>query len=143
VIRETLRVRPVIVDVARKLTAPLRIGGYDLPAGTLVPASITGLHAREDIYADPREFRPERFLDEPPGPTRGSRSAAACAAAWARRSRRRRCASCCARSRHARTCARPTRSPSGPRMRNITVAPEHEARVVLQRPLRPAGNPQG
>src|SRR3954452_22043445 len=51
VIRETLRVRPVIVDVARKLTAPLSIGGYDLPAQTLVLASITGLHAREDLYA--------------------------------------------------------------------------------------------
>jgi len=27
-------------------------------------------------------------------------------------------------------------------MRNVTIAPEHEARVVLERPLRPAGNPQ-
>src|SRR6185295_2674585 len=60
-------VRPVIVDVARKLTAPLRIAGYDLPAGTLVLASITGLHAREDLYEDAAAFRPERFLDEPPG----------------------------------------------------------------------------
>jgi hypothetical protein len=32
--------------------------------------------------------------------------------------------------------------PERPRMRNVTIAPEHEARVVLERPLRAAGNPQ-
>ena len=32
-VKETLRARPVIVDVARKLTAPARIGGYELPGG--------------------------------------------------------------------------------------------------------------
>jgi cytochrome P450 len=29
-----------------------------------------------------------------------------------------------------------------PRMRNVTIAPEHEARVVLEHPLQPAENPQ-
>src|SRR3954449_2066450 len=67
VIRETLRSRPVLVDVARKLTAPLAVGGYELPTGTLVLASITGLHAREDRYPEPDAFRPERFLGEAPG----------------------------------------------------------------------------
>jgi cytochrome P450 len=62
-IKETLRTRPVIVDVARKLTAPLRIGGYDLPQGTFVMAAIAALHYREDLFPDPDEFRPERFLD--------------------------------------------------------------------------------
>ena len=40
VVKETLRIRPVIVDVARKLTAPTEIGGYTLPAGTLVLPAI-------------------------------------------------------------------------------------------------------
>ncbi|HSS04103.1 MAG TPA: cytochrome P450 [Solirubrobacterales bacterium] len=62
-VKETLRARPVIVDVARKLTAPERIGGYDLPAGTFVMAAIAALHYREDLFPDPGEFRPERFLD--------------------------------------------------------------------------------
>jgi len=62
-IKETLRARPVIVDVARKLTAPLRVGGYDLPAGTFVLAPIAALHYREDLFPSPGEFRPERFLD--------------------------------------------------------------------------------
>ena len=62
-IKETLRTRPVIVDVARKLTAPKAIGGYELPAGTFVMAAIAALHYREDLFPDPQEFRPERFLD--------------------------------------------------------------------------------
>jgi cytochrome P450 len=62
-IKEALRVRPVIVDVARKLTAPAEIGGYELPAGTFVLPAIAAMHYREDVYPDPHEFRPERFLD--------------------------------------------------------------------------------
>jgi cytochrome P450 len=62
-IKETLRARPVIVDVARKTTEPLRIGGYELPAGTFVMAAIAALHYREDLFPEPQRFRPERFLD--------------------------------------------------------------------------------
>jgi cytochrome P450 len=61
-VKETLRARPVIVDVARKLTAPLEIGGYELPAGTFAMAAIAALHYREDLFPAPEEFRPERFL---------------------------------------------------------------------------------
>jgi cytochrome P450 len=62
-IKETLRVRPVIVDVARKLTRPVEIGGYELPAGTMLMPAIAAIHFREDIYPEPHELRPERFLD--------------------------------------------------------------------------------
>jgi cytochrome P450 len=61
-IKETLRTRPVIVDVARKLTAPLAIAGYDLPKGTYVLPAIAALHYRADLFPEPEEFRPERFL---------------------------------------------------------------------------------
>ncbi len=61
-IKETLRARPVIVDVARKLTAPANIGGYELAAGTFVLPAIAALHYREDLFPDPQEFRPERFV---------------------------------------------------------------------------------
>lgn len=62
-VKETLRSRPVIVDVARKLKAPATIGGYELEAGAFVLPAIAALHHREDIFPAPREFRPERFLD--------------------------------------------------------------------------------
>jgi cytochrome P450 len=62
-VRETLRARPVIVDVARRLTAPLEIGGYELAGGTYLMAAIAALHYREDLFPAPQEFRPERFLD--------------------------------------------------------------------------------
>jgi cytochrome P450 len=65
-IKETLRARPVIVDVARKLTRDIEIAGWRLPAGTLVLPAIAVLHARPDLYDSPAEFRPERFLDGNP-----------------------------------------------------------------------------
>lgn len=65
-IKETLRARPVIVDVARKLTTAASIGGYELPAGTFVMPAIAAMHYREDLFPNPEEFRPERFLDGKP-----------------------------------------------------------------------------
>jgi cytochrome P450 len=65
-VRETLRARPVIVDVGRKLTAPATIGGHELRPGTFVLAAIAALHYREDSFPAPDEFRPERFLDGKP-----------------------------------------------------------------------------
>jgi cytochrome P450 len=63
VVKETLRVRPVITDVARKLTSPAEVGGYSLPAGTFVLPAIIAIHHREDLYPRPFEFRPERFME--------------------------------------------------------------------------------
>jgi cytochrome P450 family 135 len=63
VVKETLRIRPVVVDVARKLTRDTEIAGYHLPAGTLVLPAIAAVHRHPDHYADPAEFRPERFLN--------------------------------------------------------------------------------
>jgi len=62
-VKETLRARPVIVDVARRLTAPATVGGYELPAGQFVLPAIAALHYREDLFPEPERFRPERFLD--------------------------------------------------------------------------------
>jgi cytochrome P450 family 135 len=62
VVKETLRVRPVVVDVARLLRKDIELGGWKLPAGTLVLPAIAAVHARPDLYPSPHEFRPERFL---------------------------------------------------------------------------------
>jgi cytochrome P450 len=63
VVKETLRTRPVITDVARKVTRAVDVGGYSVPAGTLVMPAIIAIHHRADLYPEPLEFRPERFLE--------------------------------------------------------------------------------
>jgi cytochrome P450 len=67
VVKETLRLRPVIPIVVRKLTEPVEIGGHLLPTGTKAAPCIYLLHRREDIYPEPHAFRPERFLEQPAG----------------------------------------------------------------------------
>jgi cytochrome P450 len=67
VIKETLRLRPVIALVLRKLVEPMEIGGRLLPAGVTVAPSIYLVHRRPDIYPEPERFRPERFLEQPAG----------------------------------------------------------------------------
>jgi cytochrome P450 len=67
VVKETLRLRPVIPAVARRLTAPMCIGGVRLPAGVTVAPSIYLMHRRPEIYPDPKSFQPERFLDQRAG----------------------------------------------------------------------------
>jgi cytochrome P450 family 135 len=66
-VSETLRVRPVVPFALRELTEPMRIGGFDLPAGTRAAPCGWLLHRRPDIYPDPDAFRPERFLEAAPG----------------------------------------------------------------------------
>jgi cytochrome P450 len=67
VIKETLRLRPVIALVLRKLVEPMEIGGRLLPAGVSVAPSIYLVHRRPDVYPEPHRFRPERFLEQPAG----------------------------------------------------------------------------
>jgi cytochrome P450 family 135 len=67
VVQEILRLRPVIALVLRRLTEPMEIGGRLLPAGVNVAPSIYLVHRRPDVYPEPRAFRPERFLERPPG----------------------------------------------------------------------------
>jgi cytochrome P450 len=66
-VRETLRLRPVIALVSRRLTRDVEIGGRLLPAGVLVAPCVLLVHRRPEIYPDPDAFRPERFLEQPPG----------------------------------------------------------------------------
>jgi cytochrome P450 len=67
VIRETLRLRPVIEHVLRRLTEPTELGGHQLPAGATLTPSIYLLHHRPEIYPEPKRFLPERFLEQSPG----------------------------------------------------------------------------
>lgn len=67
VVKETMRLCPGAPIVVRKLLEPMRLGGYEIPAGTTVAPCVHLVHRREDVYPNPREFEPERFLDKPAG----------------------------------------------------------------------------
>lgn len=62
VVRETLRLQPVIPLVGRVLKRPARVGPYELPAGVAVVPSIYLTHRRASLYPEPARFDPERFL---------------------------------------------------------------------------------
>lgn len=63
VMRETMRLTPVIDAAQRTLTKPRRVAGWDLPAGVKVYPAIALVHRRPDLYPEPDRFRPERFLE--------------------------------------------------------------------------------
>jgi cytochrome P450 len=67
VCKETLRLRPILALVLRRLTEPMEIGGRMLPAGVNVAPCIYLVHRRPDVYPEPLAFRPERFLEQPAG----------------------------------------------------------------------------
>jgi len=67
VVKETLRLCPPVPVVVRRLLEPLQLGGYALPAGTVVAPCVYLIHRNEEIYPRPRHFLPERFLERPPG----------------------------------------------------------------------------
>lgn len=70
VVKETMRVRPAVHSVGRRITRPVELGGYRLPAGTFVWPSIAAVHTDRRIWGhDVAEFRPERWL-EPDVPVR-------------------------------------------------------------------------
>jgi cytochrome P450 family 135 len=66
VLKESMRLHPVIPMVVRTLMKPATIGGLDLPAGATVGPSILIAHSRPDNHRDPEAFRPERFLGQNP-----------------------------------------------------------------------------
>jgi cytochrome P450 len=66
VVNETLRVRPVVPLVVRMLTEELRVGSWNLPAGTRVAPSIYLTNRNPRIYERPAEFLPERYLEGAP-----------------------------------------------------------------------------
>jgi cytochrome P450 family 135 len=66
VVKEILRLCPAVPLVMRGLVEPMHLGGYEIPAGTIVAPCIYLVHHREDVYPHPFRFEPERFVDSPP-----------------------------------------------------------------------------
>lgn len=66
VLKEAMRLHPIIPMVVRTLMRPTTVAGWDLPKGTTVGPSIVVTHGKDDHHPDPEVFRPERFLGTNP-----------------------------------------------------------------------------
>jgi cytochrome P450 len=63
VVKESLRIRPVIPGVGRVVRGePFSLNGWTIPVGVEINPSIRVMHRRADLYPEPTAFRPERFL---------------------------------------------------------------------------------
>jgi cytochrome P450 len=62
-INETMRLDPVIPNFGRTLTRPTTIAGRDLPAGVTIAPCIYLVHRRPELWPNPEQFNPDRFLE--------------------------------------------------------------------------------
>lgn len=61
---ETLRIYPMIIlTFPRLVKQSMELFGYQLEQGKVIVGGIYALHHREDLYPNPKQFRPERFLE--------------------------------------------------------------------------------
>lgn len=61
---ETLRIYPVgMLAFPRVVRTPVSLCGHNLEPGTVLLGSIYLTHQREDLYPEPKQFKPERFLE--------------------------------------------------------------------------------
>src|SRR4029077_6109037 len=115
--------------------APASVGGYELPAGSFVLPAIGALHFREDVFPEPQEFRPERFLDARTDNYAwipfGGGVRRCIGAAFAEYEMRIVLREIVGRA----PLSAPHPPPEKVRIRHITLAPAKGTRVVLERPL--------
>ncbi len=65
-VKETMRLRPVVYDAVRVLTRPVQIGGYTIPAGVLVSPALGLMGVHPEHHVDPERMDPDRFLTGTP-----------------------------------------------------------------------------
>jgi cytochrome P450 len=130
-IHETMRSRPVIPIVVRSVKRRWRFGEYVVPADTPIAVSIIGLHHRDDVYPNPQDYRPERFLNRKPGtytwiPFGGG--IRRCLGATLAMAEQRVVLEAIARRTDLVVA---DHTPEAPRMRNVTMIPGHGGRIVV------------
>jgi cytochrome P450 len=140
VVAETLRVRPVVPDINRRLTRPARVAGHLLPAGTMVDPAIPVVHKSPRHYRQSDEFRPERFVGSPPDPALwlpfGGGNRRCLGASFAATEMR-----VILREVLRRVDLEPSAAPGEPtKVRHVTLVPRRGARVTVSRrvPVRDA-----
>ena len=136
-VQEALRRRPVLPNAAPRLVKqPLEVGGWRYPTDVCLVPNAYLLHHDREIHADPYSFRPERFLEEPPGtytwiPFGGGRRRCI-GASFAMLEMKIVIRSMLAAQAVEPVAPRPERA----RRRNITITPEAGSRVTLSAPQR-------
>jgi cytochrome P450 family 135 len=145
-VKEALRIRTVIPGVGRVVQErPFALGGYEVPVGMEINPSIRTMHRRADLYPQPDELRPERFLgaDGSPIPDTytwlpfGGGTRRCLGASFALTEMRVVVARVLERALLAAADERQAKV----QFRVITLAPKSGVRVVQQRPPRPAVAP--
>ena len=65
VCQETLRIYPIgLICVPRMVKEPMLVGGYEFDAGTVLVPCIYLAHRRPEVYPEPEQFKPERFMEQ-------------------------------------------------------------------------------
>jgi cytochrome P450 len=64
VFKEALRKYPPIYVFGRQALTDVTLGGFTIPAGTILLMSTYGLHHNPSVYPDPDRFDPDRFSPE-------------------------------------------------------------------------------
>ncbi len=62
---ESLRINPIaLICTPRRALEPLQLAGYHLEAGTILIPCIYLAHRRSEVFSQPEQFKPERFLEQ-------------------------------------------------------------------------------
>ncbi len=65
VLREIQRIRTIApLGFPHEVSKDTKLNGYDIPKGSLVFSNIWAAHNDPDVWSEPDQFKPERFLDE-------------------------------------------------------------------------------
>ena len=143
VVRESLRIRPVIAGIGRVVRErPFALGRYEVPVGIEINPSIRTIHRRADLFTQPRRFLPERFLGADPPDTYtwvpfGGGTRRCLGASFAQTEMRVVISRVLARAALRAADAKPAAA----QLRAITLAPKGGVRVVQERPPLPAVRP--
>ncbi|KAJ2722101.1 hypothetical protein GGI07_003543 [Coemansia sp. Benny D115] len=64
IVKETLRKNSILAEIRRCLAAPVQLGPYTLPKGSIVSVDTWSLHYNPEYFPEPERFIPERFAED-------------------------------------------------------------------------------
>jgi len=61
---ETLRCKPIVLDVVRPVAEAMRVGAYEVPKGEAIVIFLAAIMSDPRTFPQPERFEPERFLEK-------------------------------------------------------------------------------